>query len=106
MLTTGFDMMSIVFRIRDKFRNFLQVRKNVLKQYIPGSTLTIDEPIPSKPGKYVITIFWIRDSGSSYPLKGLLYLVQERTKRKQSSGQQCVQKLSLPFEKNNYNIEL
>lgn len=30
--------------------------------------------------------------------------MQERAKRKQSLGQKCVQKRSLPFENNNYNI--
>ncbi|CAF4598317.1 unnamed protein product, partial [Didymodactylos carnosus] len=55
--------------------------------YTPGESLTVDEQlvatrgrcnfrqyIPSKPGKYGLTIFWCCDSNTAYPLNGEVYL--------------------------------
>lgn len=105
-------------RDRDKFAPFRDVwetiNKNLLKHYIPGKTLTIDEQlvpfrgrvsflqyIPSKPDKYGMKIFWICDSSNSYPLKGIPYLGQEGANRGKNLGQRIVEELCIPFERSN-----
>lgn len=85
-------------RSRDKFAPFREVwncvNKNLTKYYKPGRCLTIDEQlvpyrgrvsfrqyIPSKPDKYGMKIFWICDSITNYPLKGIPYLGKEGRNR-------------------------
>ena len=66
------------------------VNKNLMKHYLPGDNVTVDEQLvpfrgrcrfrqymASKPDKYGLKIFWIADSKTFYPLKGLPYLGKE-----------------------------
>lgn len=106
---------------RDKFATFRDfwelININLLKHYIPGKTLTIDEQlvpfrgrvsflqyIPSKPDKYGMNIFWVCDSSNSYPLKRIPYLGQEGPNRGKNLGQRCVEELCIPFENSNRTI--
>lgn len=79
-------------RLRDDklapIRDLWEMFQAQLRQlYTPCATVTIDEQlvttrgrcnfrqyIPSKPGKYGIKIFWLRDSTNSFPLAGEIYL--------------------------------
>lgn len=77
--------------IRDLFN---VVDLNLSRTYSPGETLTIDEQlvpyrgrcpfkqyIPSKPDKYGMKMFWLCDSVTGYPLKGIPYLGKERNSK-------------------------
>ncbi|GFN96542.1 PiggyBac transposable element-derived protein 4 [Plakobranchus ocellatus] len=61
--------------------------RSLKRHYSPGSFLTVDEQlvpfrgrckfwmyIPSKPDKYGLKIYWVCESDTGYPLKGLPYL--------------------------------
>lgn len=62
------------------------LQANLAAAYIPHDSLTVDEQlfpyrgrtrftqyIPSKPAKYGIKVWWLCDSKSFYPLKGMIY---------------------------------
>jgi Transposase IS4 len=70
--------------IRDVWEMF---QASLIHFYKPGSDITVDEQlvvtrgrrpfrqyIPSKPGKYGITIFWACGSETSFPLTGEVYV--------------------------------
>lgn len=65
---------------------WLMLNSNLARLYTPGANLTVDEQlfpyrgrtpftqyIPSKPAKYGIKVWWICDSKTHYPLKGMIY---------------------------------
>lgn len=65
---------------------WLMMMANLERAYVPGAQITVDEQlfpyrgrtkftqfIPSKPAKYGIKIWWVCDSSSNYPLKGIIY---------------------------------
>lgn len=108
-------------RARDKFAAIREIwdhmNKNLLKHYIPGENLTIDEQlvpfrgrvsfrqyIPSKPDKYGMKIFWICDSTTSYPLQGIPYIGKEGPRIGKCLGDKIVYELCQPFEGSNRNI--
>ena len=81
---------------RDQFcpiRDFWdQWHKNLGKYFVPGENVTVDEQLvpfrgrciflqymPSKPDKYGMKIFWVCDSETAYPLRGLPYLGKKKT---------------------------
>lgn len=94
-----------------------RVNTNLLKYYLPGSNLTIDEQLvpfrgrvsfrqylPSKPDKYGMKIWWICDSGTSYPLRGIPYLGKEGLNRAENLAQKVVEDLCEPFLRTKRNI--
>lgn len=108
-------------RLRDKFapiRGLWElINTNLLKHYLPGENLTIDEQlvpfrgrtsfrqyIPNKPGKYGMKILWICDSNISYPLCGLPYLGKEGSNRAQNLAETVVMELCKPFVGTNRNF--
>lgn len=65
---------------------FAMLNDNLLKCYVAGENVTVDEQlypfrgrtrftqyIPSKPAKYGIKVWWVNDSQSYFPLKGQIY---------------------------------
>jgi hypothetical protein len=93
------------------------ITKNLLKHYLPGDNLTIDEQlvpfrgrvsfrqyIPNKPDKYGIKIWWICDSKTSYPLYGIPYLGKEGPMRAVNLAWKVVEELCEPFVRTNRNI--
>lgn len=65
---------------------WLMLQANLAKAYNPHESITVDEQlfpyrgrtrftqyIPSKPAKYGIKVWWLCDSKSYYPLKGIIY---------------------------------
>lgn len=108
-------------RNRDKFAPFREIwdiiNTNLLKYYIPGKNLTIDEQlvpfrgrvsfrqyIPSKPDKYGMKIWWICDSVNSYPLKGIPYLGKLGPERGVNLALTVVEQLCVPFHGTNRNV--
>lgn len=94
-----------------------RVNTNLLKFYLLGNNLTIDEQLvpfrgrvsfrqylPSQPDKYGIKIWWICDSGTSYPLRGIPYLGKENQKRSENLAQKVVEDPCEPFVRTNRSI--
>lgn len=65
---------------------WLMLQQNLSAAYIPHDSITVDEQlfayrgrtrftqyIPSKPAKYGIKVWWLCDSKTYYPLKGIIY---------------------------------
>lgn len=92
-----------------------EVNKNLLKRYIPGKNLTVDEQlvpfrgrvsfkqyIPSKPDG--MKIWWICDSQTSYLLKGIPYLGKDGDNRVVNLATKVVEELCAPFHRTNRNL--
>ena len=98
------------------FWNLFQAQ--LLKFYIPGPNLCVDEQlvafrgrygfrqyIPSKPAKYGIKIWWCCDSQSCYPLKGDVYLGrQPGQQREVGQGAPVVKQLVEPWRRSGRNV--
>ena len=89
--------------IREVCERFGRSRK---RHYTPGSFLTIDEQlvpfrerckfrmyIPSKPDKYGLKIYWLCESYTGYPLRGLPYLGNVSRLTEKDHGENCSRKL-------------
>lgn len=59
--------------------------------------------LPSKPDKYGIKLFWICDSDTAYPLKGIPYLGRYG-ERRTNLGRETVKELVLPYLRSGRNI--
>lgn len=93
------------------------VCKNLTKHYLPGSNITVDEQLvpfrgrcpfrqymASKPDKYGMKIFWVTDSRTFYPLKGIPYLGKEGTTKATNLGSTVVLHLTEPYNHSNRNV--
>ncbi|KAK9730621.1 Transposase IS4 [Popillia japonica] len=60
--------------------------------------------LPSKPDKYGMKIWWICDSRTSYPLRGIPYLGKEGLNRAENLAQRVVEDLCEPFLRTKRNI--
>ena len=92
-------------------------KQNLTKHYLPGDNVTVDEQLvpfwgrcrfrqymASKPDKYGLKIFWIADSKTFYPLKGLPYLGKEGCSKATNLGMSVVLQLSEPYNNSKRNI--
>lgn len=90
------------------------INTNLLKHYVPGENLTIDEQlvpfrgrvafkqyIPPNPDKFGIKIWCIWDSKNSYPLKGIPYLGKKRPVKAINLASIFVEELCIPFHHSN-----
>lgn len=88
--------------IRDVWDLF---ERSLKRHYSPGHFLTIDEQlvpfrgrckfrmyIPSKPDKYGLKIYWLCDSETGYPLRGLPYVGKVGRLPEKDHGENCVKK--------------
>jgi len=89
---------------------------NLLRWYVPGEWLTVDEQLygyrgyapgraymSSKPAKYGIKIFWICDSSNGYALSGTIYSGKS-SERQCGLAENIVLKLATPFFGSGRNI--
>ena len=97
------DPLAPIREVWDRFERSLK------RQYTPGSFLTIDEQlvpfrrrckfrmyIPSKPDKYGLKIYWLCESYTGYPLRGLPYLGNVSRLTEKDHGENCSRKLIEP----------
>lgn len=96
-----------------------QVTGKFGEYYIPSDNLTVDEQLmpcrcrccfiqfmPKKPDKYGIKIFWLCDSKTAYPLKGLVYTGKDGNKRAVGLAGNVVESLCSPYFGTNRNITM
>lgn len=97
---------------------WVMMMANLERAYTPHESMTVDEQlfpyrgrtrftqyIPSKPAKYGIKIWWLCDSSSYYPLKGLIYSGrQEGDLREVNQGQRVVLELVRKYERSGRTI--
>lgn len=100
---------------RDMWDEFM---KNLSQHYVPGCYVTVDEQLvpfrgrcsflqylPSKPDKYGIKVFWVADSQSNFPLKGIPYLGRAAGQpRTINLGRNTAIDLVTPFFKSGRNV--
>lgn len=93
---------------------------NLERCFVPGDCVTVDEQlypfrgrtsftqyIPSKPAKYGIKVFWICDSETSYPLKGIIYTGRPIAgERQKNVGMNMVLELAQKYKNSGRNITM
>lgn len=97
---------------------WIMMMANLEKAYTPHESVTVDEQlfpyrgrtrftqyIPSKPAKYGLKVFWICDSKSFYPLKGMIYSGRQAgSEREVNQGQRVVLELVRNFERSGRTV--
>ncbi|PSN49104.1 hypothetical protein C0J52_13633, partial [Blattella germanica] len=84
---------------------FRAVNKNLHEQLVPfRGRCRFRQYMASKPDKYGLKIFWIADSKTFYPLKGLPYLGKEGCSKATNLGTSIVLQLSEPYNNSKRNI--
>ena len=105
------DPLAPIREVWDRFERSLK------RHYTPRSFLTIDKQlvpfrgrckfrmyIPNKPDKYGLKIYWLCESDTGYPLRGLPYLSKVDRLPEKDHGENCVRKLIEPYYRSGRNV--